>query len=54
MTSIGRRSSLHILSATQRNRTRIKSAIKEMKGSLFRGGSYMSWIVNQVRLKAQL
>ena len=34
MTSIGKRSSLHIRSAMQRNRARIKSAIKEMKGRL--------------------
>ena len=34
MTSIGRRSSLRIRNARQRNRTRIRSAMKETKGSL--------------------
>ena len=34
MISIGRSSSLRILNARQRNRTRMKSAIREMKGRL--------------------
>ena len=34
VTSIGRRSSLRIRNAMQRNRTRIKSVIREMKGRL--------------------
>ena len=36
VTSRGRRSSLRILNAMQRNRTRIRSAIKETKGRLAR------------------
>ena len=47
VTSMGKRSSLRILNAMQRNKTRIKSATKETKGRLAR------WMLRSSGLKVR-